>query len=68
MDIHKPEPVHDFREFLGEITINVIGVLIALGWNRRLRLGIGITRSKTPSRGCGLIFSTPTTWHWTASL
>lgn len=31
MDIHKPKPVHDIREFLGEITIIVIGVLIALG-------------------------------------
>lgn len=31
MDIHKPKPVHNLREFLSEITIIVIGVLIALG-------------------------------------
>ena len=31
MEIHKPKPFHNFREFLGEIGIIVIGVLIALG-------------------------------------
>lgn len=31
MDIHKPKPVHNLREFFSEITIIVIGVLIALG-------------------------------------
>lgn len=31
MDIHKPKPVHNWREFLNEIVIIVIGVLIALG-------------------------------------
>ena len=31
MDIHKPKPVHSWREFLNEITIIIIGVLIALG-------------------------------------
>jgi len=31
MDIHRPKPVHNLREFLGEIAIIVIGVLIALG-------------------------------------
>lgn len=30
MDIHKPKPVHNLREFLGEIAIIVTGVLIAL--------------------------------------
>jgi hypothetical protein len=30
MDIHKPKPWHGWREFLGEIGIIVIGVLIAL--------------------------------------
>lgn len=30
MDIHKPKPIHNWREFLGEIGIIVIGVLIAL--------------------------------------
>ena len=30
MDIHKPKPVHNLREFLGEIAITVTGVLIAL--------------------------------------
>lgn len=31
MDIHKPKPVHSWREFLNEIAIIIIGVLIALG-------------------------------------
>lgn len=31
MDIHKPKPVHNLREFASEIVIIVIGVLIALG-------------------------------------
>jgi len=30
MDIHKPKPVHSFREFLSEIGVIVLGVLIAL--------------------------------------
>jgi hypothetical protein len=30
MEIHKPKPVRDWREFVGEIGIIVIGVLIAL--------------------------------------
>ena len=30
MDIHKPKPVHNLREFLSEIMIIVIGVLITL--------------------------------------
>jgi hypothetical protein len=31
MDIHKPRPVHGFKEFLGEIGVVVVGVSIALG-------------------------------------
>lgn len=31
MDIHKPKPVHSWRELLSEIGVIVIGVLIALG-------------------------------------
>lgn len=31
LDIHKPKPVHNWREFLSEIGVIVIGVLIALG-------------------------------------
>ena len=31
MDIHKPKPAHGLREFLNEILIIVVGVLIALG-------------------------------------
>jgi len=30
MDIHKPKPVHSWREFLSEISVIVVGVLIAL--------------------------------------
>jgi len=30
MEIHKPKPVHNWREFLSEIAVVVIGVLIAL--------------------------------------
>lgn len=31
VEIHKPKPVHNWREFFGEIGIIVIGVLIAIG-------------------------------------
>lgn len=31
MDVHKPKPWHNWREFLAEIATIVIGVLIALG-------------------------------------
>ena len=31
MHIHLPKPLHGWREFLGEVGIIVIGVLIALG-------------------------------------
>jgi hypothetical protein len=31
LDIHKPKPIHGFRELMGEIAIIVVGVLIALG-------------------------------------
>jgi hypothetical protein len=30
MDIHKPKPVHSFREFLSEILVVVVGITIAL--------------------------------------
>ncbi|WP_304171024.1 hypothetical protein [Phenylobacterium aquaticum] len=48
MDIHKPKPVHSWREFLSEIGVIVCGVLIALAleqtvewahWQREVRLG-----------------------------
>lgn len=45
MDIHKPKPVHNLREFLKEYGIIVLGVLTALGleqaiesWHERARL------------------------------
>ena len=31
MEIHKPNPVHSLKEFLNEIAIIIVGVLIALG-------------------------------------
>ena len=31
MSIHIPKPLHGWREFVGEVGIIVIGVLIALG-------------------------------------
>ena len=31
MDIHLPKPMHGWREFVGEVGIIVLGVLIALG-------------------------------------
>ena len=34
MHIHKPKPPHDLREFLSEISVIVVGVLIALGLER----------------------------------
>ena len=30
MDIHKPKPVHNFREFLSELGVVVLGIVIAL--------------------------------------
>ena len=30
MDIHKPKPIHSFREFLSEIAVVVVGISIAL--------------------------------------
>jgi hypothetical protein len=48
MDIHKPKPVHSWREFLSEIGVIVCGVLIALAleqavewfhWQSEVRLG-----------------------------
>src|ERR1700760_1375539 len=48
MDIHKPKPIHSWREFLKEVGIIVLGVLIALGgeqtvetlsWSGRVREG-----------------------------
>jgi hypothetical protein len=48
MDIHKPKPVHNWREFLKEYAIIVIGVLTALGaeqtleyfhWRHEVKLG-----------------------------
>jgi hypothetical protein len=30
MDVHKPKPVHSFREFLSEIAVVVVGIAIAL--------------------------------------
>jgi hypothetical protein len=31
LDIHKPKPFHNLREFLGEIAVVVLGILIAIG-------------------------------------
>ena len=31
MHVHLPKPVHGWREFVGEIAIIVIGILIVLG-------------------------------------
>ncbi len=30
MDIHKPKPIHSFREFVSEIAVVVVGIAIAL--------------------------------------
>ncbi len=37
MDIHKPKPLHSFREFLSEIGVVVLGILIALTLEEGLR-------------------------------
>jgi hypothetical protein len=36
MDIHKPKPVHSWREFLSEISVVVCGILIALALEQGL--------------------------------
>lgn len=36
MDIHKPKPVHNWREFLSEISVVVCGILIALSLEQGL--------------------------------
>jgi len=35
MQVHVPKPLHGWREFAGEVGILVLGVLIALGAERR---------------------------------
>ena len=37
MEVHKPKPMHSWREFLGEIAIVVIGVVIALSAEQMLQ-------------------------------
>ena len=37
MDIHKPKPSHSWREFLSEIGVVVLGILIALTLEEGLR-------------------------------
>ena len=37
MEVHKPKPIHSWREFLGEITVIVIGVVIALSAEQMLQ-------------------------------
>jgi hypothetical protein len=37
MDIHKPKPAHNWREFLSEIGVVVLGILIALALEEGLR-------------------------------
>lgn len=38
MHIHKPKPLHGAREFLGEISVIVIGILIAIGLEQAVEL------------------------------
>jgi hypothetical protein len=49
MEIHLPKPLHGWREFVGEVGIIVLGVLIALGFEQlvdawRWRREVGSTR------------------------
>ena len=48
MDIHKPKPVHNWRELLTEIGVIVVGIVIALSgeqivetfhWSHQIRVG-----------------------------
>lgn len=41
MHLHLPKPMHGSREFVGEVGIIVIGVLIALGAEQGLEPGTG---------------------------
>ena len=37
MEVHKPKPVHSWREFISEIAVVVIGVVIALSADQMLQ-------------------------------
>jgi hypothetical protein len=50
VEIHKPKPVHNWREFLGEIAVVVVGVLIALSAEQVVE---GIARGKIVARSQG---------------
>jgi len=39
MDIHKPKPVHSWREFLSEILVVVTGIAIALAGEQAIQTG-----------------------------
>jgi hypothetical protein len=54
MHFHLPKPLHGWRQFIGEVGIIVLGVLIALGaeqlvesWNTHLRVEEGHEKIKT---------------------
>jgi hypothetical protein len=55
MHIHKPKPLHGIREFLSEIGVIVVGVLIALGLEQASNLCIGATKSSRRKCACVLI-------------
>jgi hypothetical protein len=56
MHVHLPKPLHGWREFLGEVSIIVLGVLIALGaeqmlddwrWHNRARTAIETLKNES---------------------
>src|SRR5690348_15899907 len=56
MHLHLPKPMHDWREFAGEVGIIVLGVLIALGfeqvveelsWHEKTREAVRDLRSES---------------------
>lgn len=38
MEIHKPKPVHSWRDFISEMTVIVLGILIALGGEQLIEM------------------------------
>jgi hypothetical protein len=52
MDIHKPKPIHNWREFLKEYAIIVLGVLTALFRSRLWKTGGSTASTMKRAKRC----------------